>query len=114
MFAFEKTFDAFWATLGAAQIGTKRCLQLALALRSNFAGYSGLGCIVQQLVRIQLRAVRWKKEQLDVFAVRLYPFRYLGATMYPVPVHNQKYFPAGIMANEPAKKLNKHTGYEFT
>ena len=70
-----------------------------------------LHILVQQFIRVQLRAVGGQKENSDLCSMLIQPALYRSSLMDGVTVGNQKYFSLGLsrQPQQTTKKIQKHS-----
>src|SRR5258707_10488025 len=73
-----------------------------------------LSVLVQQFIRVQLRAVGGQKENSDLCSMLIQPALYRSSFMDGVTVGNQKYFSLGLsrQPQQTTKKIQKHSSRE--
>ena len=97
--------------LRAAQVASDIGYQIGLVNGSSTPYRIGLYVLVQQLVGVQLRAVRRKEIQLDLPPFAFEPTRRLASLVRRVLVHDQNYLSADL-SHKPLQKPGEHPRIE--
>lgn len=93
--------------LCAAQVTPNIRHQIGLVNGSSPPYRIGLYILVQQLIRVQLRAVRWKEIHLQILFLAFEPAGRFARLVRRVLVHNQYYLSADLTP-ETLQKPDEH------
>ena len=90
VFMFKIIFDNLRSMLRTSQIRPNLPHHFRLVLRTISTYCIGLDILIEKFVRIQLRTVSRKVEQLNSFSIPIHPAFDLSGTMNRMTIYNQK------------------------
>ena len=82
--------------------------QLPLMPGTLAADGVGLGVVVEELVGVQIRAVRGQEEKFDPPLLGFDPFLHAFGPMHGMPVDDQEHLAMPCLLEEPTEELEKH------
>jgi hypothetical protein len=93
--------------LPSTQLPMQLSTELLGGSRTTSARSIGLHIMVQQLHRVQLRAVAGQKMQLDLLGMAPHPGADQLGPVHPMAIHDQMDLPASAIAQQPTRKSTK-------
>ena len=95
-------------TLPTTQIAVQLVAQLARRAGTSPAGGVGLDVMVQQLHRVQLRAVAGQKVQLDPLGMATNPGADQLGVVHRMPIQDQVHLASTAIAQQPTQEVGEH------